>query len=355
MELVPNVFSRCKHTISLFDRPGDYSLIYSITPGETKMFGKGCNQARDGPALFTQTEPYGPLKTGPPLLRKARETRKASLTSLVNLAFFALRLSAGRSISSLARSQLFHRDDLYIKDQVRIARNGAATLRTIAEGRGDVEAANATSLHADQALIPALDHLALAKLERERLRRLRLPGLVWMGIIGAIKFLAGGRQPTGIIDGNRAALLSGWPTPGFNIYILQPILKCHHLARDCRGSGRARLRCGIVRVDRGHGGRARRDKAVLRHFRRSGVRYHPGSGIRVSGRGRSVLAGDQSLLGLVILKENTSGDAQGNKHASCHASGDNTIAFAAASQAPHALLLTLARTIDTLDRFGSML
>src|SRR3712207_2231592 len=60
-------------------------------------------------------------------------------------------------------------DQLHLEDEHRVGRDGTEVPLAVAELGGDDEPALATHPHADDALVPALNHLALAEREGEGL------------------------------------------------------------------------------------------------------------------------------------------------------------------------------------------
>src|SRR5689334_392956 len=123
-------------------------------------------------------------------------------------------------------------DHLYIEDQIRVGWNGGWLARRAVGQRGrDDEAADTALLHANQSFVPALDDLALAQDETER---------VATAIVGAIELLATALQPAGIFNRDATATFSGGSAPDLEINILYPIGCCHRRLGHCRRLCRSR-------------------------------------------------------------------------------------------------------------------
>src|SRR5438067_12041770 len=117
--------------------------------------------------------------------------------------------AAGLVMASPER--LLYVEQLDLEDQRRVRRDHAtSTARAVAERRRDRQPADATDLHALDAFVPALDHPATAKRERERLA----------AILRAIELLAVG-QPARVVDGGRLARLRLGAVTNLDVGVLQ--------------------------------------------------------------------------------------------------------------------------------------
>src|SRR5262245_34814650 len=98
--------------------------------------------------------------------------------------------------SCLANLQEFH-----FEEQRRIGRDHAAgAARAVAELGRDGELALAADLHACDALVPALDHVALAERKHERLAAV-------LARVELAAFRAVVEEPPGVVHGDLAARL----------------------------------------------------------------------------------------------------------------------------------------------------
>src|ERR1022692_2509921 len=96
-------------------------------------------------------------------------------------------------LAELARAPLLQVDQLDLEQQRGVRRNDAAgPAGAIAEGRRDDQRALAADLHAGDAFVPPLDHLALP--EREGKRAPAIVRAIELGALGAVR-----PEPAGVV------------------------------------------------------------------------------------------------------------------------------------------------------------
>jgi hypothetical protein len=88
-------------------------------------------------------------------------------------------------------------DKLGLKDEHRVGRNGTHCSGAVARLGLDCECPLLARAHAQNALVPALDHLALANVERQRLA----------AVVGCVEFGAVGLEGAAVVDVDFVACL----------------------------------------------------------------------------------------------------------------------------------------------------
>jgi hypothetical protein len=86
---------------------------------------------------------------------------------------------------------------LGLEDEYRVGRDGAHGSGAVARLRLDCECPLLARAHAQNSLVPALDHLALANVERQRLA----------AVVGCVEFGAVGLKGTAVVDVDFVACL----------------------------------------------------------------------------------------------------------------------------------------------------
>ena len=128
---------------------------------------------------------------------------------------------------------LLNAQDGHIENQCCIGRDSLVPLRAVAQGGRKNDATNAARFHSNQALIPTLNDLRLAKRGDGK-------GLSF-AIIGAIKFITITCQPARVLYGDRTSLLRRFAAPDLEIETLESISVCgrgschdRRILRTCR-------------------------------------------------------------------------------------------------------------------------
>jgi hypothetical protein len=88
-------------------------------------------------------------------------------------------------------------DKLSLKDEHRVGRDGTHSSGAVARLGLDCECPLLARAHAQDSLVPALDHLALADVERQRLT----------AVVGCVEFGAVGLEGTAVVDVDFVACL----------------------------------------------------------------------------------------------------------------------------------------------------